>query len=256
MLYDIGGKKRNLRGWKPDRPDHRDRRFRASLVEVPTSVDLRLFCPPIEDQGALGSCSAHASTSAMEFLYKKAGLPLSPAFSRLFVYYQTRVAIEQLSAADDSGVPLRAVMKALRTFGACLEPTWPYDMERFASAPGAEALMEGFRHRILQYTSVEGLGGVKACLAEGFPVVGGFSVPQNAMSEECLRTGVIRFPGKETILGGHAVMFVGFDDVRAHLTFHNSWGTEWGDRGYGYLPYQFVQEGLVEDLWTIRQEQI
>src|SRR5689334_15130134 len=112
MLYDIGGKKRNLHGWKPDRPDHRDLRFRASLVEIPTSVDLRPFCPPIEDQGGLGSCSAHASTSAMEFLYRKAQIPTPPAFSRLFVYYQTRVAIEKLEAAEDVGVALRSVMKA------------------------------------------------------------------------------------------------------------------------------------------------
>jgi C1A family cysteine protease len=254
MMRTIAGKKRNL-AWHPDRPDPRDFTYRGPIPTkpLPSLVDLRAMCPPIEEQGGIGSCSSHAGTSAMEYLYRKTNAAQSIAFSRLFVYYYTRVFVDQLSAAEDRGVSLRSVMKTLRTFGVCLEKTWPYDETRFGTVPPSEAVVEAFQHRLVQYFSVDGLLGFKACLAEGYPVVGGFSVPENVMSEACTKSGVIQFPRKEAMLGGHAVLFVGYDDAKAQLLFQNSWGTQWGDAGYGYLPYEFMNADLLKDLWTLRQ---
>jgi C1A family cysteine protease len=102
-----------------------------------------------------------------------------------------------------------------------------------------------------------GLLGIKACLAEGYPPLGGISLPESTLSESCQHSGLIQLPNKnESILGGHAILFVGYDDSKELLTFKNSWGASWGNKGYGYLPYTFASAGLIKDVWTIRQEEM
>jgi len=219
-------------------------------------VDLEPYCSPIEDQGEIGSCTANASTSAMEFLFKKGGLSV-PQLSRLFVYFASRVFVEHSPPFEDSGAQIRDVMKALATYGVCLESTWPYRAGDYSLQPSPAAIGEATHHRILTYYRIPNLPLIKHCLADGFPIVGGFSVPENAMGPQCAKTGVVIYPEPgESFVGGHAVLFVGYDDARGVVKFANSWSTGWGDRGFGYLPYAFFFTGLANDFWTIRREEM
>lgn len=259
----INGKSRHLHGWRKDRPDHRDLKYtieapEAAMPRGPISPhsDLRQFCSPINDQGELGSCTANSSTEGMEFLYRKLGKPVV-MLSRLFDYYATRVWVEQTSPSDDSGAQIRDVMKALAKYGVCLETTWPYEVAMFSTEPPANAKAEALNHQILKYYKATTLDSIRMCLSGGYPLVGGFSVPENMESDECAKTGIINFPSPtEQIVGGHAVLFVGHDDSKKLLMFQNSWGEGWGDKGFGYLPYQFVTEQMADDFWTIRTEEM
>lgn len=193
----------------------------------------------------------------MGFLYTKQGKP-DPMLSRLFIYYYTR-KIEGTPATEDSGVALRDVMKCLAIYGSALESTWPYsdDDVAFTQEPSHEAVMEAKNHQALLYYRCASLRSIKASLSQGFPIVGGFQCPSNMFSDDCTRTGVIQYPGPtEGFEGGHAVLVVGYDDVKEQLIFQNSWGTSWGDFGYGYLPYLFVTNKLADDFWTLRREEM
>jgi C1A family cysteine protease len=253
-LVKINRKKRHLFGWKRDRPDHRDLLFQVSRsnAKVYRSVDLRSFCSRIEDQGHIGSCTANAATSAIELLYIKDKL-LQPELSRLFLYYATRVWVAKDSPSEDNGATIRDVMRALACYGTCLESIWPYSVSAFSKLPSSVAKRDATGHQILNYYRIPSLSSLKVCMSQGYPVVGGFSVPASMMEEETEKTGVVRYPmPAEEFVGGHAVLFVGYDDTKKLITFQNSWGTGWGDKGFGYLPYDFVTNWLANDLWTIR----
>ena len=243
-------------GWVPDLPDHRDRLYglvsRPSLVPLPPSVDLRPKCPPIQDQGDLGSCTAHALAGAFAFVE---GPPFKTA-SRLWIYFQER-AIEG-TIKSDGGAMLRDGIKAMAKLGVCEEDLWPYHPEKFATKPTAPCYKAAQAHQILAYARLHTLlPDMKQCLADGFPFVFGFTVYEGFQSPATSSTGVLRMPGPgEKEVGGHAVLAVGYDDLSQSLIVRNSWGTAWGQAGYFTMPYAYVQNGdLSDDFWTIRKEE-
>lgn len=257
MKATVQGKIRHLAGWKRDRPDHRDMVHAAWMTPnttLPPSVDLTPICPSVRDQGELGSCTAHGTTEMMESLYKKAGMT-DPAFSRLFVYWVSRVKIENTPADDDSGCQIRDVMKAITGWGACIESLWPYDIGKFSDTPSHDAFVGAKQNRITRYVRCTTLTSIKQSMAAGYTVVGGFSVPASMMSEECAQTGDVQYPGPdEEIVGGHCVLFTGYDDSRQRLKFQNSWGEGWGNNGSGTLPYSYVTSGMATDFWCLHGE--
>lgn len=240
-------------GWRRDRPDHRDVEF-ISAGSLPVAADLREWCPRIEDQGPIGSCTAHAATSGLELLLRKAKRP-QPELSRLGVYWETRVRYERVPPGEDSGAEIRNVVRTLVHWGACEERLWPYDPALYAWPPPSAAVAGMAAHRLTGYRRCRSLGAVKAAIAGGFPVIGGFSCPASIDSEETARTGRVALPGPtEAIVGGHAVLFIGYDDGTQALEFVNSWGVGWGAAGHGYLPYGYVERGLASDLWALSAE--
>ena len=252
----INNKPRHLSGWKRDRPDHRDVLFSGPLkagAPIPKSADNSGKCSPVENQQDLGSCTANSSTSAMEYILIKTGRPLVE-LSRLFVYYYTR-KIEGTPPTEDSGAYIRDVMKCLSYFGAPQEKLWPYDVSKFSIGPNYTAIRDAKLRRATRYLRCMGLDAIKRTIAEGYTSVGGFSVPENMMSDACSKTGIVQFPSTdEPMIGGHAVHFIGYDDNTKLLKFQNSWGTGWGAKGFGFLPYDFVLKNLADDFWTIRAE--
>lgn len=243
-------------GWKPDIPDHRDQKLKiAPSRALPDSVNLRKYCSVVENQLSIGSCTAHAATSCVELLYNKKKAKSAPQLSRLFVYYASRVWVSGWDPYDDSGAYNRDVVKALSRYGVCLEALWPYDApeEHYGIAPPEPAKAEAYQRKITGYFRCDSLEAILGCLADGYPLLGGFSVPANMMTATCARSGRVKFPSPtERILGGHAVMFMGYSKASELLTFQNSWGTGWGANGYGYLPFSFVEKKLAADFWTIR----
>jgi len=181
-------------GWRPDLPDQRDVRF--SLVyrvpaTLPARADLRPICPPVEDQGQLGSCTAHALTGALETLENKDKLPLVQ-MSRLFVYYNER-AIEH-TITQDSGAMVRDGIKALVKQGCCAESKWPYAVSKFTSKPTAACYKDGMDHQITSYQRIDTLDQMRACLAAGFPFVFGFTVYESFESQAVAKTGTVNMP--------------------------------------------------------------
>jgi len=242
-------------GWMPDLPDHRDlmyNQLRPVPPSLPESVDLRPFCSLVEDQGQLGSCTGNALAGALEFLEQKDRIPFTD-LSRLFIYYNER-AIEH-SVKADSGAQIRDGVKSLTKQGVCSEKKWPYVISKFTAKPTAVCYKEAQKHLISSYHRILTLDEMRTCLAEGYPFVFGFTVYESFESLHVAQTGVVNMPkSSERVVGGHAVLGVGYDDSQRRFIVRNSWGTNWGQKGYFTIPYGYLaSRNLADDFWTIRK---
>jgi C1A family cysteine protease len=246
-------------GWLPDLPDHRDLRYAAVRHEalakpVPPLVDLRVQCPPVYDQGSLGSCTANAIAGAFQFELMKQNLPVFNP-SRLFIYYNERVLEGHVK--EDSGAQIRDGIKSVATQGVCDEALWPYIIAKFAQKPTKALYTKALKNQALQYTRLNNtaINELKTCLASGNPFVFGFTVYQSFEGDKVAQSGVLPMPSSsESVMGGHAVMAAGYDDSKKAFIIRNSWGDAWGQKGYFYMPYDYITStDLADDFWTISQ---
>ena len=281
-------------GWLPDYPDIRDVTFQSERVPsklqalgqpsvkqmlakvgattsapaaLPTSVDLRPWCSPIEDQKTIGSCTAHAGVGLVEYFERRAfGKHLDA--SRLFLYKVTR---NLLKWTGDTGAFLRSTMYALTLFGVPPEEYYPYNTADFDKEPSAFCYAFGQSYQAISYYRLDPPGTtrsnlltqIKTYLANGLPSMFGFTVYSSISQGNT--TGKIPYPTRgEKVLGGHAIDAVGYDDnlkikntnpggieTTGALLIRNSWGTRWGSAGYGWLPYKYVLDGLATDWWSL-----
>ena len=272
-------------GWIPDYPDFRDYTEETEEVKsvlglarvlkaksLPVSIDLREWCSPIEDQGALGSCTAHAGVGVIEY-YERKSFGRHMDASRLFLYKVTR---NLMKLKGDTGAYLRTTMGGMVLFGVPPEEYWPYreDQKEFDQEPPAFCYafaqnyqtVKYFRHDPPETKAEEILRKVKAYLFKGHPAMFGFTVYSSI--EQADKTGRIPFSSpKERIEGGHAVVAIGYDDkmkiknkygkieTSGALLIKNSWGNGWGEEGYGWLPYEYVLKGLAEDFWSVLRKE-
>ena len=219
----------------------------SSRVAGPAAtVDLRSRFPPVYDQGPLGSCTANALCAAFTFN--------APGFtgSRLFLYYNERLMIKTISY--DSGAYLHDGITAMKNYGLCSETIWPYIVSKYAIKPNPACYSAALADRVLTAQNIQPtLSVMKQALSQGYPFVFGFVVYSSFLSNSASKTGIIPMPGSgESVLGGHAVIAVGYDDARQLFIFRNSWGAGWGDKGYGYIPYAYISNSsLTSDLWYI-----
>jgi len=241
-------------GWNRDLPDPRDLHYASTQgrdAHLPSTVDLRERCPDIYDQGELGACTANAIAPLLSFTGTVAQDDVP---SRLFVYFNQRLL--EGTADSDAGAQLRSGLKVLARDGACGESEWPYAASQFAAKPPPSAYRSAIRPRGRYLRLGQSLFQMKSCLAEGYPFVFGISVFESMESDVVKRDGMVPLPhGRDSLLGGHAIASVGYDDRHQYFIFRNSWGTGWGDDGYGYLPYAYaVDPGLCADFWTLRSD--
>jgi C1A family cysteine protease len=242
-------------GWLPDLPDQRDRLYAAIAkppAELPPSVDLRKSFSPVEDQGAMNSCTANAIVGVLEFLEKKDKKPFVD-LSRLFVYYNERVIEHSVDA--DQGAFIRDGIKSIVKQGVCTESKWPYSKSKLYSKPPVACYREAADHQVTSYHRISSLAEMRQCLAEGYPFVFGFTVYTAFMSNEVKKSGVLNMPQlSEKVEGGHAVVAVGYDDAQKRFVVRNSWGSGWGMKGYYTMPYDYLSDrNLSDDFWTVRQ---
>ena len=240
-------------GWVPDIPDHRDRLFAAAPVTLPDAVDLRPGCPPVYDQGQLGSCTANAIAAALQFDELRQHEPDAKSIpSRLFIYFNER-AVEN-TVKSDAGARIRDGIKTVNRLGACPESMWPYDIAKFATKPPAACYRQARFCQAVSYLRISAsVTAMQGCLAAGFPFAAGIAVYESFESAAVARSGVVPMPGPaEKSLGGHAVLIVGYRRAIGRFIGRNSWGAGWGDRGYFSLPNEYLVE-LGRDFWTIRR---
>jgi C1A family cysteine protease len=241
-------------GWRPDRPDHRDLQFKATpkiLKALPASIDLRPQMPPVFDQGDLGSCTANAACALVWYTGLKEGHP-SVEPSRLFEYWNTR-AIEG-TTREDSGASIRDSIKAMVQRGFAPEADWPYHIGKFKAKPPAIAYSDAKKNLIRQYHSVpQTAAQIKSALAQNLPVDFGFTVYESFEGDAVASTGIVPMPSKnESVVGGHAVLIVGYDDSKNAYIVRNSWGSGWGIQGYCYMLYDYIHsQRLASDFWVI-----
>ena len=157
-------------GWLPDYPDLRDYTSRAArsvkpllaktavpssgLKKAPTKVDLREWCSPVEDQGQLGSCTAHAGVGMLEYFERKLHGKHIDA-SRRFLYKVTR-SLGQLEG--DTGAFLRTTMGAMALFGVPPEDYWPYSEEEFDEEPPAFCYAFAQNYQAVKYYRLDPAG--------------------------------------------------------------------------------------------------
>jgi C1A family cysteine protease len=281
-------------GWLPDYPDFRDHTveqneltpklrelgqkdsIKAMLAKagaakraraLPASADLRAWFSPVEDQGSLGSCTAHAGVGIVEYFEMRATGKHIDA-SRLFLY---KVSRNLLHWTGDTGAFLRTAMAALVLFGVPPEEYWPYATKGFDKEPSSFCYAFAQNYQAISYYRLDPPGTsasdllqrIKTNLAAGLPSMFGFTVYSSYV--QSAKTGKIAFPTKgEKIVGGHAIVAAGYDDkikikntspkageTVGALLIRNSWGTGWGDGGYGWLPYDYVLKGLADDWWSL-----
>jgi C1A family cysteine protease len=278
-------KENNGFGWVRDLPDFRDyspehEKIKPLLqklnvlsnpVALPVKIDLKAWCAPIEDQAALGSCTANAAVGMIEFYEKKAyGVWLDA--SRLFLYKATR---NLLGWIGDTGAYLRTTMGAMALFGVPPEKYWPYKIASFDVEPTAFLYAFAQSFQAINYYRLDPLGTtpanllnqIKTNLAGNLPSMFGFTVYDSISQANGVGKGKIPFPcPTDKVAGGHAIMAIGYDDTMViknancgktttgALLIRNSWGTSWGEGGYGWLPYEYVLKGLAVDWWTLISE--
>lgn len=237
--------------------------LQEAMKAAPGAVDLRASCSPIEDQGTIGSCTAHAGVGMIEY-YQRRAFGKHVDASRLFLYKVTRNLI---GWTGDTGAYLRDTMKALVMCGVPPERYCPYDIAKYDDEPGAFLYALGDDYEAVEYyrldppgkTRAARLEAIKTNLAAGLPSMFGFTV-YSSMPATGDGKGEIPYPTSgDTVQGGHAVLAVGYDDAKkigaskGALLIRNSWGTAWGDAGYGWLPYAYVLKGLANDFWSLVQ---
>jgi C1A family cysteine protease len=242
-------------------------KLKKTAKKLPAKMDLRDWCSPIENQGDIGSCTAHAVIGLLEYYERKAfGIHIDA--SRLFLYKATR---NLLHWKDDDGAYLRTAMGALALFGAPPEEYWPYEESKFNHEPTAFCYSFAQNYKAISYYRIDELGidraellvRIKEHLANSLPMVFGFTVYKSIAEAEL--TGAIPFPSvKDKVEGGHAVMAIGYDDTKkiknkeagsketvGAILIRNSWGDWGGQGGYLWLPYDYILKGLAEDWWTL-----
>jgi C1A family cysteine protease len=273
-------------GWMPDLPSIKDydtssdsvkklltkvkgAGAKATPPKLAATADLRAWCSPIENQGSLGSCTANAGVGLLEYCERRAyGKHVDG--SRLFLYKTTR---NLLKWTGDTGAYLRSTMQALVVFGVPPEDYWPYVVADFEKEPSAFLYSFAANYQALSYYRLDPAGttkpallaAIKTNLAAGLPAIFGFTVYNSYTQASVANKGAIPYPvATDKVVGGHAVMVVGYDDnlkikntaagaaaTTGALLIRNSWGTGWGDGGYGWLPYEYVLQGQAIDWWTL-----
>ncbi|PIV56979.1 hypothetical protein COY52_07670 [Candidatus Desantisbacteria bacterium CG_4_10_14_0_8_um_filter_48_22] len=232
-------------GCRRDKKDNRDYLMRAYLpaVKLPMRVDYTGKMTAIRDQGDEGTCVGFASVAGMKEYQERVDYAKIIDLSPRFVYSECK----KIDGAPDSeGTSIRVAMKVLKKKGVCREKFWPYmPLQKNRAKKGAKEDAAKFRQ--LTYARILDLDELRMSLSAKGPCVIGVMVFSGMMNT---LSGVVPMPATgERPLGGHAICPVGYDDRKELVKFKNSWSADWGDGGYGFLPYKYINDYMM-DAWS------
>ena len=243
-----------------DSPDARDHHYtnhlgvENALQVAPIQADLRPMCAPVFDQGDTNSCTGNAIVGAMEY-DEKVQNEAFENYSRLFVYYNERVIENDVN--QDEGAEIRDGIKAIAQYGVCEENLWPFEQSHVLLKPSLEAYSDGLKHKALSYARVpQTHDALLHCLGvDKKPVVFGIQVYESFETEEVEKSGMVPMPqAGEKLMGGHAILIVGYDAIKQLFLIRNSWGPTWGLGGYAWVPFAYIlNENLADDFWVVGQ---
>lgn len=247
--YKIGSQAIDAKNYDTDRLGSRP---------LPKKVDLRNYMTEIEVQEETNSCVANAVAGAYEYLLKRHLGEDYYDVSRLYVYYNARYLEEEEDEVEDEGCYIRLAIESLKEYGICSEDTWPFDEDRVNEEPSEDAYEEGesFLVEDVEYIPTD-LNTWKTCLAEGNPIIFGIML-YNSFDQQ-RKKGLVPFPSKKEQSreshAGHAMLCVGYSDPDQVFIVRNSWGSDWGDNGYCYIPYRYIlnEKYNFGDSWIIRR---
>lgn len=222
----------------PSKVDNRDRVYVAKSQELPSSIDLRQYDSQGETQGKLGSCTANAITSCYEVLVNILYPDKFVELSRLYVYYHSRLFDDDLEF--DKGSTIRNGLKSVKNYGVCSETLWPYDITKFTEQPTPPCYLDGTKRKIVEYNVLYENNEIKEVLANKCPVVLGIEIFYDFTNINKDNNTVPVPVNFAYSLGGHAVTIMGYDNDKNSFLIKNSWGIDWGDNGYAWLPYDYV----------------
>lgn len=236
--------------------------------DLPNQVDLRQHFPPVYNQLKTNSCTANAACGLVMYFEKKSyNKIVSP--SRLFLYKASRNLLFQ---PEDKGAYNRTTFQALTFFGVPPEQYWPFNTELVNAEPNAFCYSFATTYQAVAYyrydppgrSKADVLQLIKSQLFAQLPAMFGFQV-HNSISQ-AFKDGKIPFPGpinSDPLAGGHAIVAVGYDDqmqitntatdetTTGAILIRNSWGNQWGENGYGWLPYKYILSGIATDWWSL-----
>lgn len=242
-------------GWNRDLCDLRDVIYRVKTYDNTQYYDMRSSCPAIYNQGELGSCTANSIAFLYEFDEMKQKETAIFIPSRLFIYYNERNM--EHTTGYDSGASIRDGIKSINTIGVCPEKSWAYNVSKFTDKPSDSCYIEAKNHQSVQYSTVaQQKDDILSALSEGNVIAFGFTVFESFEKGTVKDDGIMKMPSStEKSLGGHAVAIVGninIEDVD-YFIIRNSWGAEWGDAGYFYMPYEFaLNSQYCNDFWIVK----
>jgi Papain family cysteine protease len=252
-------------GWKrPLKPSPHPMLAQAPGVlrpALPAVVDLSPECSPIADQGDSGACTGETAKGLAEFCLKKRGTYW--AVSAFGQYYAER--LKDGDVTKDAGSTVAMAFTVLQKVGVFAASIWPDTPENLLQDPPTTAWKLARLTMLTDPIAVpQDLYSIQSVLASGYPVGIGIEClsikgpdgePINGIEGPiAAQTGIVNIPtSADTPDGGHAVLVVGYDSVKKLFKFRNSWGESWGDKGYGYLPYDYAMSSeLAEDFHTGR----
>lgn len=219
----------------------------SAIVPSASVVDYTPQMGEVRSQGEEGSVVGFAIAYAMEYQIFKTThqrVRLSPRA----IYYLSRKLTN--SFPYDSGAQIKDGVKAVLTKGAVLDNIWPYK-ERDSSASPPRDFATATRYKLKRAVPLKGIDQIKSALSTTGPVVAGITLYDSMVQEDVKKTGLVPMPkAKESVIGGHAICIVGYDDSKKLFKFINSWSDEWGDKGYGYLSYQYMKNNS-DDIWSL-----
>lgn len=214
-------------------------------------VDLRKWCPPIRNQGQLGSCLGCSIAGALDILQLKNGDRLSPR-SALFAYYNARKVSGIQNREEDGGL-LPHAMAGVLAYGSCPEADWPYDISKARTEPSGRAYEAATAFEAVQYARIASTDEAKATISSGVPVIFATTMPMGYFNSGRAGGHVAEYgkvsPGEDS---AHAMVAVGYDDDAGTWLVMNSWSERHGDKGFLYIPYSTLDHFVWrEDLWAI-----